>query len=71
MAEEKHLNRVREIRAQHGITQGTLAEHVGVSRQSINYIEQGTFAPSVYLALKIADVLGTTVEELFNSTKSP
>lgn len=65
MAEEKHPNRVREVRAEHGITQGTLAERVGVSRQSINYIEQGTFAPSVYLALKIADVLGTTVEELF------
>lgn len=65
MAEEKHPNRVREIRAEHGITQGTLAERVGVSRQSINYIEQGTFAPSVYLALKIADVLGTAVEALF------
>lgn len=65
MAEDKHPNRVREIRMQHGITQGTLAERVGVSRQSINYIEQGTFAPSVYLALKIADVLGRTVEELF------
>lgn len=65
MAEEKHPNRVREVRALHGITQGTLAERVGVSRQSINYIEQGTFAPSVYLALKIATVLGTTVEELF------
>lgn len=65
MAEEKHHNKVREIRSQHGITQGTLAERVGVSRQSINYIEQGTFAPSVYLALKIAEVLETTVEELF------
>jgi putative transcriptional regulator len=69
MAEEKHTNRVREIRMQHGITQGTLAERVGVSRQSINYIEQGTFAPSVYLALKIADVLETTVEVLFGGTK--
>ncbi len=65
MAEEKHHNKVREIRSQHVITQGTLAERVGVSRQSINYIEQGTFAPSVYLALKIAEVLETTVEELF------
>ncbi len=70
MAEVKHPNRVRDVRAMHGITQGTLAERVCVSRQSINYIEQGTFAPSVYLALKIARVLGTTVEELFGEKQS-
>ncbi len=65
MAEAQHHNRVRGSRLESGLTQGALAEQVGVSRQSINYIEQGTFAPSVYLALRIAEVLGSTVEDLF------
>ena len=65
MAEAQHHNRVREARMNSGLTQGALAEQVGVSRQSINYIEQGTFAPSVYLALRIAEVLGSTAEDLF------
>lgn len=65
MAEAQHQNHVREARSACGLTQGALAEQVGVSRQSINYIEQGTFAPSVYLALRIAEVLGSTVEDLF------
>jgi putative transcriptional regulator len=66
MAEPKLVNRVREARSAKGLTQAALAESVGVSRQSINYIEQGTFAPSVSLALRIARVLETTVEELFS-----
>ncbi len=65
MADPKLVNRVREVRSARGLTQASLAEAVGVSRQSINYIEQGTFAPSVILALRIARVLGTTVEALF------
>jgi putative transcriptional regulator len=65
MSEPKLVNRVREVRSARGLTQASLAEAVGVSRQSINYIEQGTFAPSVILALRIARVLGTTVEALF------
>jgi putative transcriptional regulator len=65
MAEAKCINRVREVRNELGITQGTLAERVGVSRQSINYIEQGTYSPSVTLALRIAKVLGERVEDIF------
>jgi putative transcriptional regulator len=65
MAEPKLMNRVREVRSEHGITQATLAERVGVSRQSINYIEQGTYAPSVALALRIAVELGQRVDEIF------
>lgn len=67
MAESKLVNHVREVRSSKGLTQASLAEAVGVSRQSINYIEQGTFAPSVTLALRIARVLETTVEELFST----
>ncbi len=65
MAEPKLVNRVRAVRSERGITQATLAERVGVSRQSINYIEQGTYAPSVALALRIAAELGTRVDEIF------
>lgn len=65
MPEPKLINRVRELRGELGITQGTLAERVGVSRQSINYIEQGTYAPSVTLALRIAAELGVAIEDIF------
>lgn len=48
-----------------GLTQADLAKAVGVTRQTIIAIEQGRFNPSVLLALRIAKVLGTNVEELF------
>lgn len=47
------------------MTQADLAEVARVSRQTIIAIEQGDYSPSVYLALRIARVLETTVEELF------
>ncbi|MBO0897226.1 MULTISPECIES: helix-turn-helix transcriptional regulator [Arthrobacter] len=56
---------VRERRKQQRMTQAELSELVGVSRQTIIAVEQGDYAPSVYLALKIARALGGTVEELF------
>ena len=56
---------VRESRKQKRMTQAELSELVGVSRQTIIAVEQGDYAPSVYLALKIARALGGTVEELF------
>lgn len=56
---------VRERRKELRLTQAELAEHVGVSRQTIIAIEQGDYAPSVYLALRIGGALGKTVEELF------
>ncbi|MEX5301925.1 helix-turn-helix transcriptional regulator [Kocuria sabuli] len=56
---------VRQRRKQQRITQAQLADLVGVSRQTIIAVEQGDYAPSVYLALRIARTLGATVEELF------
>jgi putative transcriptional regulator len=47
------------------MTQAQLAEAVGVSRQTVNALEAGNYAPSVYLALRVAAVLSTTVEDLF------
>lgn len=56
---------VRERRKELRITQAELAERVGVSRQTVIAVEQGNYAPSVYLALRIARALGGTVEEFF------
>ncbi len=50
------------------LTQAELAKTVDVSRQTIVSIEGGDYAPSVYLALRIAEVLGTTVEDLFGTS---
>ena len=58
-------SRLREVRERRSMTQGGLATLAGVSRQTINYIEQGSYCPSTALALKLARLLGVTVEELF------
>ena len=58
-------NRLRELRSTRGLTQAALAEAVGVSRKTINTVENGVFTPSTLLALKIARVLGVPVEEVF------
>jgi putative transcriptional regulator len=57
--------RIRAIRREAGLTQQSLATAVEVSRQTIIAMETGDYAPSVYLAIKIARVLGTTVERLW------
>lgn len=62
---EKLGNRLRELRAEHDLTQAALAERVGVSRKTVNTIENGVFVPSALLALKLARALGRPVEEAF------
>mgnify|MGYP000910381148 CR=1 FL=1 len=52
-------------RAIHNLTQAELAERIGVTRKSINAIEMGHMVPSTILALKLARVLQTSVEQLF------
>jgi putative transcriptional regulator len=59
-------NRLRELRAERDLTQAALAELVGVSRKTINTIENGVFVPSTVLALKLARALGQPVESLFS-----
>ncbi len=59
-------NRLRELRAERDLTQAALAEMVGVSRKTINTIENGVFVPSTLLALKLARALGLPVEALFS-----
>ena len=58
-------NSLRVERAIKNITQGELAELIGVSRQTINTIESNKYVPSTVLALKIARVFGKPVEEVF------
>lgn len=62
---ERLGNRLREIRSERDLTQAALAELVGVSRKTINTIENEVFVPSTLLALKLARALGRPVEGLF------
>jgi putative transcriptional regulator len=59
-------NRLRQWRAEKELTQADLARLAGVSRKTINTVENGVFVPSVQLALVLARTLGTTVEALFH-----
>jgi putative transcriptional regulator len=63
---ERIYNRLLEIRTARGLTQAGLAELVGVSRKTVNTVENGIFIPSTLLALKLARALGQPVEELFS-----
>ena len=58
-------NRLKEYRARYQLNQQQLGQLAGVSRQTISLIERGDYSPSVTLALKIATIFETTVEELF------
>ena len=59
-------NKLRLYRVRSGdITQEELADRVGATRQTIMSIEKGRYNPSVGLALRIAKVLGASIEELF------
>ena len=62
---EKLLNRLEELRKTEAMTQQELSERAEVSRKSINAIENGVYIPSTVLALKIANILNCTVEDLF------
>jgi putative transcriptional regulator len=58
-------NTLKIQRAKKGWTQAELAEQTGVTRKTVNTIENGKYVPSTYLALKLARVLDVSVEELF------
>jgi putative transcriptional regulator len=58
-------NTIRVERAKQNMTQGQLAEAIGVSRQTIHAIETGKFAPSVITALKISKYFNTSVQDIF------
>ena len=62
---ERLSNRIKAERERLGLTQAALAENVGVSRKTINTVENGIFTPSALLALKLAQALSVPVEKLF------
>ena len=58
-------NRVKELRARYNLTQGELAEKVGVTRQTIVSLEKGSYTPSLLLAFNIAEVFNKPIEKIF------
>lgn len=62
---ERLANTLRQARTGAGLTQAELAERIGVSRKTINTVENGVFVPSTILALKLSRALGLQVEVLF------
>ncbi len=65
------VNKIAELRKEKLISQEKLAEQVGLSRTYISEIENNKKQPNVKLAIKIAKILGTSVESIFGSTCKP
>jgi putative transcriptional regulator len=62
-------NVVRELRVAQSLSQGDLADALGVSRQTVNAIETGRYLPSLPLAFGLARFFETTVENIFDATE--
>jgi putative transcriptional regulator len=58
-------NNIKVYRAIHDLTQESLAEKVGVTRQTINAIEKGKYDPSLDLAFKLSRLFKASIEEIF------
>ena len=58
-------NRIRALRTEKGLSQKELAKRCGVTRQTVNAIENNKYDPTLSLAFRLADELGTTVDALF------
>ena len=63
------ITKVKEYREKAGYKQSELAEKVSARRETIVHLENGKYNPSLKLAMDIAKVFGTTVEELFEFTE--
>ncbi len=60
------VNTIRQLRFHHGeMTQKELAQHIGVSRQTVNAIERNKYSPSLEVAFRIANILCTSIENIF------
>jgi putative transcriptional regulator len=60
--------KLRELRQQYGLTQEQLAEHVGITRTTIIYLEAGTYLPSLALATRFSQLFNLSIEEIFQIT---
>lgn len=58
-------NHIKEFRSRLKMTQEELACRAGVRRETIVFLEQGKYNPSLKLAYKVAEVLGSTIDQLF------
>ncbi|MGB9659519.1 MAG: helix-turn-helix transcriptional regulator [Nitrososphaerales archaeon] len=58
--------RIKELREKHGLTQEDLAWKVGVTRQTILFLEKGKYNPSLRLAYKIAHVFNVKIDDVFS-----
>lgn len=58
-------NRIKELRAKHNLTQEELAKKVGVRRETIVFMEQGKYNPSLQLAHDVAKVFKEKIEDVF------
>jgi putative transcriptional regulator len=63
-------NRLRELRAERGWSQGDLAEALAVSRQTVNALETGRYDPSLPLAFRIARLFGKPIERIFEPERT-
>lgn len=59
-------NKIKDFRQKHGLTQEELAQAVGVRRETIIYLEQGKYNPSLQLAAAVAKKLKAQIEDLFD-----
>jgi putative transcriptional regulator len=62
-------NDLRKLREDRALSQGDLARHLGVSRQTVNAIETGRYLPSLPLAFAIGRFFGRAVEEVFHDDR--
>jgi putative transcriptional regulator len=58
-------NQIKELRAKYNLTQEELAQKVGVRRETIVFLEQGKYVPSLKLAHDVAEILQTKIDKLF------
>lgn len=58
-------NNIKLLRSQFQLTQEDIAKKTGVTRQTINAIENNKYSPTLELALKLAQIFNTSVEEIF------
>lgn len=58
-------NRIKELRLKYNLTQNQLADMVDVRRETIVFLEQGKYIPSLKLAYNVATILKTSIDKLF------